>query len=141
MKERFSIGSSIPIEGVFSIWTLVFITVLAVIGEIVEFFAGMAGARKAGAGWKGAFGALLGAITGAIAGTFVIPVPFLGTLIGAASGAGLATWLIEHSGGKQSHESVRSGMGAGVGVFLGTGAKVAIGALIWLIIAFSAFWP
>jgi uncharacterized protein YqgC (DUF456 family) len=128
-------------DGVFSIWTLVFITVLGIIGEIIEFFSGMAGAKSAGAGWKGAFAAILGAIIGAIVGTMVIPIPFLGTLLGAAGGAGLATWLIEHSGGKKANESVRSGVGAGLGVFLGTGAKVVIGALIWLIVAVAAFWP
>ena len=128
-------------DGVFSIWTLVIITLIAIVGEIIEFFSGMAGAKSAGAGWKGAFGAILGAIIGAIAGTLFIPVPFLGTLLGAAGGAGLATWLIEHAGGKKTNDSVRSGVGAGLGVFIGTGAKVVIGALIWFIVAVAAFWP
>ncbi|MBW8036658.1 MAG: DUF456 domain-containing protein, partial [Planctomycetes bacterium] len=64
-------------DGVFSIYTLIAITVLATVGEIVEFFAGMGGAKKAGAGWHGAFAAVGGAILGAIFGTFFIPIPFL----------------------------------------------------------------
>ena len=36
-------------EGIFSIYTLIAIAVLAVIGEIIEFFAGVGGAKKAGA--------------------------------------------------------------------------------------------
>ncbi len=63
-------------DGVFSIHTLFAITALAVLGELVEFFGGMGGAKKAGAGWRGALGALLGAVTGAILGTFAIPIPF-----------------------------------------------------------------
>ena len=127
-------------EGVFSIYTLIAITVLAAAGEVIEFFAGIGGAKKAGAGWLGALGALAGAVMGAIAGTFMIPIPFLGTLIGACAGAGLGTWAIEHLGGKKMEDSVRSGVGAGVGVFVGTAGKVAIGVVIWLIIAIAAFW-
>ena len=52
-------------DGIFSIYTLIAITLLAFVAEIFEFFAGMGGAKKAGAGWKGAFAALAGAIIGA----------------------------------------------------------------------------
>ena len=126
-------------EGVFSIYTLIAITVLAVAGEVIEFFAGVGGAKKAGAGWLGALGALAGAVTGAIVGTFTIPVPFLGTLIGACAGAALGTWAMEHLGGRKMEDSVRSGVGAGIGVFVGTVSKVTIGLIIWLIIAIAAF--
>jgi hypothetical protein len=35
---------------------------------------------------------------------------------------------------------MRSGMGAGVGRFWGTVAKIGIGAAMWLIITVAAFW-
>lgn len=128
-------------DGVFSIYTLIAIAVLAFIGEMIEFFAGVGGARSAGAGWRGALGALAGAIIGAIAGTFLIPIPFLGTLTGACTGAGLGAWAMELTGGKKMKRALRTGVGAGVGVLFGTGSKIAIGALIWLIITITAFWP
>ncbi len=127
-------------EQVFSIYTLIFVVVLAVIGEIIEFFAGMGGARKAGAGWFGSIGALVGAITGAIVGTFAIPVPMLGTLIGACVGAGLAASVVERIAGKKMDESVRTGLGAGAGVLVGTVSKLVLGGLIWIVIAVAAFW-
>ncbi len=125
----------------FSIYVLIGITVLAVLGEVVEFLGGAGGAKKAGAGWLGTFGALFGAVSGAIFGTFLIPIPILGTLIGASVGGGLGAWGLEVMGGKQMKHSVRSGVGAGVGVLFGTTAKFAIGVLIWLIVAVAAFWP
>jgi uncharacterized protein YqgC (DUF456 family) len=128
-------------EGVFSPYTLIAITLLAVLGEVVEFLGGAGGAKKAGAGWWGTFGAIGGAVMGAIAGTFAIPIPFLGTLLGACIGGGLGTWALEVMAGKKMDESVKHGMGAGIGVFLGTTTKFAIGAAIWLIVAVAAFWP
>lgn len=126
-------------DGVFSIYTLIAISVLATVGEIVEFFAGVGGAKKAGAGWRGAFAAVGGAIVGAVFGTFFIPVPFLGTLFGACLGAGLGTMAVERWAGKEMHASVRSGFGAGLGVFIGTGSKFLIGVLIWIIVAVAGF--
>src|SRR5512133_2472510 len=52
----------------FSAPTLVVITLLAFVGEIIEMFAGVGGASRAGAGGRGAIGALLGAVLGAIVG-------------------------------------------------------------------------
>jgi uncharacterized protein YqgC (DUF456 family) len=126
-------------DGVFSIYTLVFIVALAILGELIEFLGGMGGARRGGASWRGSVGALIGAVTGAVIGTFF--VPFFGTLIGACIGAGIGAWGLELTAGKQMKESVRSGVGAGVGEFLGITVKFAVGIVIWFIVAVAAFWP
>jgi hypothetical protein len=128
-------------EGTFSIPVLAVITLLAVAGEIIEFFAGMGGAKKAGAGKRGALGALMGAIVGAIFGTFLLPIPFVGTLTGACVGAGLGAWLLELTRDKGMNHAVRSGVGAGLGVLVGTGSKITLGALICIIVAVAGFWP
>lgn len=122
-----------------SFWTVGVMAFLALIGEVIEFMAGMGGAKKAGAGWLASIAAIAGALLGAIAGTFMIPIPFAGTLLGACLGAGLVTWSFERAGGKHRDDSMRSGVGAGVGVFIGTASKIAIGAVIWLIAAIAAF--
>ncbi len=128
-------------DGVFSIYTLLAITALAVLGELVEFLAGAGGAKRAGAGWRGSIGALIGAATGAVIGTVLIPIPLLGTLIGACAGAGLGAWGLELAGGRKMQDSVHYGIGAGIGEFLGITSKFILGALIWLIVAVAAFWP
>jgi uncharacterized protein YqgC (DUF456 family) len=128
-------------DGVFSIYTLLAITILAVLGELVEFLAGAGGARRAGAGWRGSIGAIAGAVTGAIVGTFMLPIPVLGTLLGACVGAGLGAWGLELASGRKLRDSVRSGIGAGMGEFLGITSKFILGVLIWVIVAVAAFWP
>ncbi len=128
-------------DGLFSIYTLLAITVLAVLGELVEFFAGLAGAKKAGAGLPASLGALAGALAGAVLGTFLIPVPLFGTLIGSCIGAAVGACVLELFGGRRMKDSARSALGAGIGRFLGTTIKFALGVLIWLIVAVAAFWP
>ena len=127
-------------DGFFSWPFLAVIAILALIGELIEFFAGAGGARRAGATWKGAASAVLGAIVGGLAGTFVIPIPLFGTLLGACMGAGIMTWAVERSDGKERERSVRSGIGAGTGVLIGTLSKFAIGCVIWLMILIAAIW-
>jgi len=128
-------------DRVFSIYTLAAIAGLAVLGEIIEFAGGMHGARKAGASRRGSIAALAGAMVGAIFGTFLIPIPFLGTLLGACGGAGLGAWAVEFSGGRKMHESVRCGVGAGFGELLGITGKLVVGVLIWSVVTVAAFWP
>jgi len=128
-------------DGVFSPYTLIAITVLALLGELIELFAGMGGARRAGAGLHGSIGAFIGALTGAVLGTLLIPVPFLGTVIGACLGAGLGAGTFELSAGRPINKSLHLGLGAGLGQFLGAITKIGIGLLIWLIVAVAAFWP
>jgi len=128
-------------RGVFSPWTLAAIAIFALAGEVVEFAAGFGGARKAGAGWLASLAAIGGAMIGACLGTFLIPILFLGTLMGGCIGAGLGVWLVERLRGKQADHSLRSGLGAGAGALLGTLFKVFMAVLIWFTVAIAAFWP
>jgi uncharacterized protein YqgC (DUF456 family) len=128
-------------DPMFSLPTLVAIVALAALGEVVEFFAGVAGATKAGSTRWGSAGALLGGIVGAVAGTFLIPVPVLGSLIGACAGACLGAWGMELLGGRKMRPSIRAGIGGGVGRLAGAALKSFLGVLIWIIVAVAAFWP
>jgi uncharacterized protein YqgC (DUF456 family) len=128
-------------DGVFSIYTLIAIVALAVLGELFEFLGGVHGAKRAGASWRSSIAAIAGAVAGAIIGTFLIPVLFLGTVLGACLGAGFATWSLELSRGRKMDESVRCAVSAGLGELLGITAKVTVGVIIWLMVAVAAFWP
>lgn len=127
--------------GMFSVYTLIALVVLALIGEIVEFFAGVAGTRQAGGSRGSAVGALVGGLVGGIVGTGAIPIPLVGSLIGACAGAAIGAFAVEFTGGRSMDEAVRSGVGAGKGRFLGTVGKLAIGGVIWLTAAVAAFVP
>lgn len=122
----------------FSVWTFVAVALLALAGELIEFFAGFGGARKAGAGWWSSLAAIGGALVGAAVGTAFLPL--LGTLLGGCIGAGLATWGTETLSGRLPDQAMRSGMGAGTGAFVGTLTKFLLGCVVWLIIAVAAFW-
>jgi uncharacterized protein YqgC (DUF456 family) len=128
-------------QRVFSGWTLMAIAVLALAGELIEFFAGMIGARSAGASWRASLAGVLGAIVGAGAGTFLFPVPILGTILGACLGVGLTVGLVEVCRGEQFEPSLRRGLGAGVGELVGITGKFAVGIAIWLVVTVAAFWP
>jgi uncharacterized protein len=128
-------------EGMFSRWTLLAVLGIAVLGEVLEFVAGAVGTKQAGGSRGGAFGALAGGLIGAAAGTFVIPIPVIGSLLGACGGAFLGALSMELAGGREMEPAVRSGLGAGVGRFFGTVVKLVVGAAIWLIVAVAAFWP
>jgi len=134
-------GSRPAGEQMFSLWTLGVVVALAGLGELVEFLAGVAGARRGGGSAWGALGALLGGLVGAVVGSLAVPVPVLGTLIGACVGAGVGALLLELGSGRRLAVAVRSGVGGGVGRLLGTLGKLAVSVAIWLIVAVAAFWP
>ncbi len=125
----------------FSPGVLLAVILLAIAGEVLEFIAGLVGAKRAGGTRYGAWGAVLGTIAGGIAGTFVIALPVIGSLIGACAGAALGAILLELHGGTRPALALRSGAGAGIGRLIGTLAKLAVGAAIWLVVTVAAFWP
>jgi len=130
-----------PDGGMFSLWTLGGVLALAAAGEVLEFLAGAVGSRRAGGSAWAAGAALLGGIFGGIAGTFLLPIPLLGSLIGACGGACAGSLLVELSRGRGVDRALRTGLGAAGGRLLGTLGKLAVGSLIWLILAVAAFWP
>lgn len=130
-----------PNDQMFSLYVLIAIVVLAVAGEVLEFVAGAAGAKKAGASRRASWAALVGGLLGALVGTFAIPIPIVGSLVGACGGACVGAWAAELSAGREMDHAVRTGVGAGVGRLAGTLIKMALGGVIWLIVAVAAFWP
>jgi uncharacterized protein YqgC (DUF456 family) len=130
-----------PDANMFSRWTLLAIVVLAGLGEVVEFLSGAVGAKKSGGTRWGAAGAIAGSIVGGIAGTALIPVPLVGTLLGMCLGAFGGATLLEFATGRPFERSYAAGRGAAIGRAVGVVLKLAIGVVMWLIVAIAAFWP
>jgi len=105
---------------------------LALLGELVEFVAGAAGATRAGASRRATLYAVVGSIAGACLGAVVgTPVPIIGSLLaavlfgglGATAGAMYGEW----AGGRELQHSWRIGRAAFIGRTLGTLGKSTIG--------------
>jgi uncharacterized protein YqgC (DUF456 family) len=118
---------------------LLFMTGLAVLGEVLEFFAAGYGAAKFGGGRGTFFAALVGCLAGFGLGTTVIPIPLVGNLIGACLGAFLAATLYEYiQMERQVHQAMWTGFGAALGKVGGIFAKFLVG-IIMLVIAALTF--
>jgi uncharacterized protein YqgC (DUF456 family) len=131
----------------FGWWVLGTCLALLTIGEIVEFVAGAAGAKKGGSSRRGMWGALIGGILGAFVfmPLFSI-VPLVGTLFGALLGAVLGTFvgaIIGEMTGKEAtiKGSMKPAIGASIGRIIGTTGKVGITIAVWLTLSIAAFWP
>jgi hypothetical protein len=119
---------------------------LAILGEVIEFAAGAAGAAKSGGSRRGMVlavaGAMAGSIVGALLGT-AIPVPLIGNLIGAVLGGAIGAFGGAYTGeywkGKSESERIAVGRAAMIGRVLGTVGKLGIGAIMVVITAFDAF--
>jgi len=120
-------------------WTVLGVAVgLAALGEVLEFVLGAAGSRRTGGSTRGAVLALVGSIVGGVMGT-ALPVPLVGSLLGACLGAFVGALLGDLWAGRTLFQSVAAGRGAAIGRFWGTVLKLAIGAIIAVMLAIAAF--
>ena len=94
------------------LWILVTLTLISI---VFDFLAGMLGAKKFGATWRGMTGAVLGGIVGLF---FNLPGIILGPFIGAT--------LFEMLGDKEFKKAAHAGLGATVGLLLGIVGKFSI---------------
>ncbi len=131
----------------FGWWVLGVCLGLMLLGEVIEFLAGLAGAKKGGASRRGMIGSLIGGIIGVFvfAPLFSI-VPLIGTIFGALLGALLGTFAGAMVGELSAQEatmkdSLKPAFGATVGRVVGTASKLGITIAIWLVLTVFAFWP
>jgi hypothetical protein len=126
-------------DGMFSLWTLGAGLAVTLLSELLEFLAGAAGTHYAGGSKLGSFGAIVGSIFGAVLGTVALPVPVVGTIAGTCVGAWLGAWGVELVKGRRMKEAVRSGTGGAAGTIGGMMVKVALGVVLWVLLAVAAF--
>ena len=103
---------------------LVILAVLTVISVLLDFLAGMFGANKFGATWRGALGAIVGGVAGLF---FNLPGIILGPFIGAT--------LFELLGDRELKMALKAGLGATLGLIAGIIGKFAIGVVMILLFA------
>jgi uncharacterized protein len=126
-------------------WTTVLVLVgVALVGEVIEFVAGAAGAARQGASRRAVVLSLVGAGVGSILGLTVgTPIPIVGSfvmaLLGGACGAFAGAYAGEYWKGRTDDERVAAGRGAFVGRLWGTVGKLAAGAIMLAIVAWDAF--
>jgi uncharacterized protein YqgC (DUF456 family) len=97
------------------LWTLLVIAVLGALAMLLDFVAGMLGARRVGASGTAVWGALIGSVIGIF---FGLPGLLLGPFIGALAG--------ELSSGGSVLRSAQVGVGTWIGLLLGTLAKLVL---------------
>ena len=95
---------------------------LTAISVLFDFLAGLLGANKFGATWRGAIGALLGGLVGLFFG-----------LIGILIGPFLGATLLELLGGREFNKAAKAGLGATLGLFAGIVGKFAIAVVMILL--------
>jgi uncharacterized protein len=109
------------------LWWLVSIGVVGAIGLTVDLLAGALGAKRVGASKQAVWGALAGTLIGLL---FGLPGLLLGPFLGAVLG--------ELGAGNSPMRSTQVGMGAWLGLILGTIVKLASS---WVMVAlFCAGW-
>ena len=121
--------------------TLLLSAGLAAIGEAIEFVSSAAGARLGGSTRRGVWGALAGGLLGAILFTGMLPIPLVGTLFGALAGTFLGAWIGEVSGpdARSRTDTLRAAWAAVFGHVAGILAKLAVGAVVWVLLLRALF--
>ena len=95
-------------------WVVGVLGAFTVISLVVDYAASMYGAKRLGATWRGAVGAIVGGLIGLF---FNLPGILLGPFIGAA--------LFEMAGGREWKEASKAGVGATLGLLAGAIGKIA----------------
>lgn len=89
------------------------LTALTAFSLVMDYLASVYGAKRLGATWRGAMGAIVGGIIGLF---FNLPGLLLGPFVGAL--------VFEMAGGRKFKESSRAGLGATLGLLAGALGKV-----------------
>ena len=127
-------------------WTVVGVLAgLVLLGELIEFAAGAAGAAKQGASRRSIAFSLIGGLAGSIAGAAAgLPIPVIGSiaaaLLGGAAGSFAGAYLGEYQTARPHGESVNVAKAAFKGRLWGTLGKIAVGAVMLGVAAVDALF-
>jgi uncharacterized protein YqgC (DUF456 family) len=127
-----AVGYSILVPNSIGMFTIVGITAIAIVAEVLEFTLAGTYAKKYGGSRRASWGAIIGGTVGAIIG---VPVPIIGPIIAGFLGAFAGALIAEYSRGSSHQASARVAWGAMVGKAVAAAMKVAAGIVIaaWLI--------
>lgn len=95
-------------------WVLAVLAAMTVVSLVMDYLASVYGAKKLGATWRGAVGAIVGGLIGLF---FNLPGILLGPFVGA--------FLFEMAGGREWKAASRAGVGATLGLLAGAIGKLA----------------
>ncbi|HIA47370.1 MAG TPA: DUF456 domain-containing protein [Candidatus Hydrogenedentes bacterium] len=119
-------------------YTIPILVGLAILGEILETAAAGMGAAKFGGGKGAVVAAVIGCVLGAVIATPLIPIPLIGTLIGACGGAFVGATAYELTRKEHGLEgSARVGVGAALGKVGGLFAKTVVGFVMLGVVAWN----
>ena len=111
-------------------WVLIVMGLLTVLSLILDHLASMAGARRFGSTWRGVVGAVIGGIVGLFFG-----------LLGLVLGPFLGAVVLELAGRRTFQQAGNAGVGAVIGVAVGTVAKLACSVAMVALFVINLFWP
>lgn len=114
--------------------SVVFVGILMVIAEGLEWTLTARFARRYGGSRRASWGAVIGGMVGAFMG---VPVPIVGSIIGAFAGAFIGALVFEYSRGSGGGTATKVAWGALLGRVTAAAVKIAIGVVIavWLLFA------
>lgn len=121
----------------FSLTVVLILAGLVVLGEVLEMVSSAYGAKRYGGGKGAMLAALVGCLVGAVLGT-AIPLPILGNLIGACVGGFVGAFSYEFLVQQRSRQdAMQVGVGATLGKLGGIFAKMIVGVVMVIIMAFT----
>lgn len=103
-------------------FSVLIMTILMVLGSTSDWWLPVLGMRTQGSSCL----AIAGSLVGGLVGTFLIPVPILGTLIGAVAGA----MALEFARLREFRQAIETGGAALVAYFVGMAAEIVFCSLI-----------
>ncbi len=119
-------------------WTILALGGIAVAGEVIELLTSVFTTRKAGGTRQAAWGGLIGGILGMFFLSFLVPVPLVGTMIGAVVGCFGGAALAEMAARRRLAQGTRVGLFSALGFVLGTATKIALALIMSGILLTSA---
>jgi len=110
-------------------WTIAVVVALTVLAWVLDYLAGLMGAKRAGASPQALAGAAVGTVVGLFMGLVgVFVMPFVGAMAG------------EYLARRDHGRAVHVGLGTGLGIMLGLVAKVVLSLVMLGIFVVALIW-